>query len=295
MSKISIIINFHNGQKYLKNCIDSILLQEYTNFEIILFDNNSSDNSSLLAKEYKDKRIKYFYNNNKVTLYKARNLALNKAKGEFIAFLDCDDWWEKNFLSSRASLLSDKNYDYYYSNGNLYFDKTKKKSKYKKYFLPSGLIFKNLCKDYFIIISGTIFRKNIFDKFGLFNENYNIIGDYDFVMKIAKESKGHATNKELFNYRVHENNYSKINTEMFYKEYLKWFNNQEQSKDKYFLENKFFFIKKLSYLKITYLLVKKKKNFKTLIEIFRHPDNFDIIKFLILFLLPKYFYSFLKK
>ena len=295
MGKISIIVNFHNGQKYLKNCIDSILSQEYTNFEIILFDNNSSDNSSLVAKEYKDKRIKYFYNNNKVTLYKARNLALNKAKGEFVAFLDCDDWWEKNYLSSRASLLLDKNYDYYYSNGNLYFDKIKKKSKYKKYFLPSGLIFKNLCKDYFIIISGTIFRKNIFDKFGLFNENFNIIGDYDLVMKIAKESKGHATNKELFNYRVHENNYSKLNTEMFYKEYLKWFKNEEQSKDKYFLENKFFFEKKLSYLKITYFLVEKRKNFKTLLEIFKHPDNFDIIKFLILFILPKYFYSFLKK
>jgi hypothetical protein len=63
----------------------------------------------------------------------------------------------------------------------------------------------------------------------------------------------------------------------------------EESKEKYFLENKFFFEKKLSYLKITYFLVEKKKNFKILIEIFKHPDKYDIIKFLILFILPKFF------
>jgi len=293
--KVSVIVNFFNGEKYLNRCITSILNQNYKNFELICWDNSSTDNSKKIIESYKDKRIRYFCNDTKISLYKARNQAIKVSFGSLIAFLDCDDWWEKNFLSSRANIFLDKNYDFFYSNGNLFLDKKSKKLKYKKYFLPSGLIFKNLCKDYFIIISGTIFRKKIFDEFGFFNENYNIIGDYDFVMKISKQLKGHATNKELFNYRVHENNFSKLNTEMFYNEYLKWFKNEEKSEDKYFLENKFFFEKKLSYLKITYFLLEKRKNLKTIIEILKHPDKYDIIKFLILFILPKYFYSFLKK
>ena len=124
--KVSVIVNCFNGQKYLHKCIGSILNQEYQNFEIIFWDNNSSDDSIEIAKKFKDDRIKIFKNTITEKLYKARNKAINKSSGELIAFLDCDDWWETDFLSSREKAFNDINYDFFYTNTNLYLEKKKK-------------------------------------------------------------------------------------------------------------------------------------------------------------------------
>ena len=64
--KISVIVNFHNGEKYIKECINSILSQTYENLEIILWDNCSDDKSNEIIKGFKDNRIKYFYNNKRI-------------------------------------------------------------------------------------------------------------------------------------------------------------------------------------------------------------------------------------
>ena len=92
---ISVIVNCHNGEKYLERCILSILKQTYNNLEIIFWDNNSKDNTSNILKKINDKRIRYFRSNKYLKLYEARNSALKKTKGDFIAFLDIDDTWEK--------------------------------------------------------------------------------------------------------------------------------------------------------------------------------------------------------
>ena len=99
---ISVIVNCHNGEKYLEKCITSIINQKYKHFEIIFFDNFSSDNSKKILDNFKDKRIKYFYSGIKFPLYKARNEAIKKTSGSLIAFLDVDDWWDEEYLSSRS-------------------------------------------------------------------------------------------------------------------------------------------------------------------------------------------------
>jgi glycosyltransferase involved in cell wall biosynthesis len=76
---VSIIINCHNGEKYLDKTIKSVLGQNYKHWEIIFFDNNSTDKSSFIVKKYKDRRIKYFKSQKKHSLYKARNLATSKS------------------------------------------------------------------------------------------------------------------------------------------------------------------------------------------------------------------------
>ena len=96
--KVSVIVNFHNGEKYLKNCIKSILDQDYKNTEIILWDNYSTDKSYEIVKNFNDTRIKYFSNKTKDPLYKARNKAIIQSTGELIAFLDCDDCGKKLFI-----------------------------------------------------------------------------------------------------------------------------------------------------------------------------------------------------
>ena len=125
---VSVIINCLNGEKYLYKAIKSVLNQNYKNWEIVFFDNNSLDKSFSILKKFKDKRIKYFKSKKTYTLYKARNLAIQKSKGKFISFLDVDDWWEKNKLNKQVKFfLENPNTDVLYSNVYLYSEEKKRK------------------------------------------------------------------------------------------------------------------------------------------------------------------------
>jgi len=98
---ISIIMNCYNGERFLKKTILSVLDQKYQNWELIFWDNQSKDGSKKILNLFKkDKRIKYYYAKSFSKLYKARNLAIKKAKGKYICFLDTDDFWKKNFLNT---------------------------------------------------------------------------------------------------------------------------------------------------------------------------------------------------
>ena len=292
---VSVIVNFHNGAKYLKKCIESIINQSYRNIEIILWDNASTDNPKKIIERYKDKNIKYFRNPTKENLYRARNRAIDVSSGNLIAFLDSDDWWEKNYLSSRKKLFNNPNIDFFYSNTNLFYEKKNTKKLYRNFKLPDGKIFKYLVKDYFIIISGTILRKKLFKKFGKFNAKYNIIGDYDFIMKISKSCRARAYNMPLLNYRVHENNFLTLNSKLYYEEYKDWIYSQEKENNFHYKKNRKYLITKLSYIEIMCLIRNKKKNISVLFKIIKHQNFYEKIKLLILFFLPKQLLNYLKK
>ena len=273
MKKISVIVNCHNGENIYIDCLESILKQKYKNLEIILYDNFSTDNSKIIANNFKDDRIKLFSSNKKLHLYDARNEAINNASGELIAFLDVDDWWDENYLISRAKKFDDYNYDIFYTNTLIFYEKNKRFSKYKDYILPAGKIYKNwLAKDYCIIISGLILRKKIFDKIGGFNPKFNIIGDFDFVMRASKTYNFHALDEPLIFYRMHQNNFSKKNSSIFFEEFRLWFKNQIDCKDQDFLDNKKYFQKRLLFLEINHLLLNKDKNFDLLKKIILYPN-----------------------
>ena len=94
-------MNCYNGEKYLRKSISSVIHQTYKNWELIFWDNNSSDNSASIFKDFKDKRLKYYKSNNYLKLYKARNKALEKSKGKYVTFIDTDDWWLKKNLKGK--------------------------------------------------------------------------------------------------------------------------------------------------------------------------------------------------
>ena len=115
--KISVIIPVYNVEKYLKRCLDSVINQTYKNLEVILVDDGSTDNSGKICDEYaeKDKRIIVIHKNNG-GLSDARNKGLDICTGNYISFIDSDDWIEKNFYEfaidnlDKADLLI---FDYY--------------------------------------------------------------------------------------------------------------------------------------------------------------------------------------
>ena len=91
-------MNCYNGQRYLGEAIKSVINQTYKNWELIFYDNCSTDNSKEIFKSFNDKRLKYFKSKKKLRLYDARNMAIQKSTGKFITFLDTDDIWLKNKL-----------------------------------------------------------------------------------------------------------------------------------------------------------------------------------------------------
>ena len=124
---VSIIMNCFNGEKYLKNAIDSVILQTYKSWELIFWDNQSKDQSARIFKNYKDKRLKYYSSESHVEiLNKARNSALKKANGDFIAFLDTDDWWVKEKLEKLIPLFNDSEVGLVYGNVWIFFEKKPK-------------------------------------------------------------------------------------------------------------------------------------------------------------------------
>lgn len=107
---VSIITPVYNAEKFLHDTINSVLEQDYKNWEMILVDDCSKDNSEKIIREYEknDKRIKYIKLEKNVGAAKTRNLALEKAKGRYIAFLDSDDVWKKNKLSKQIKFMEDR-------------------------------------------------------------------------------------------------------------------------------------------------------------------------------------------
>jgi len=112
MKKISIVLPFYNAGKYLAACLDSLLSQSYENFEIIAVDDGSTDDSGDILKKYceADKRISYHHiPHGNVSI--ARNFAIGKISGEYVTFLDADDWCEKDYLIELMSSMEESGSD----------------------------------------------------------------------------------------------------------------------------------------------------------------------------------------
>ena len=250
---VSVIINCLNGAKYLDKAIRSVVDQNYKNWEIIFFDNNSTDQSCLLLKRYKDTRIKYFKSKKTHTLYKARNLAIKKSKGQLISFLDVDDWWVKSKLNKQVKFfLKDKSIDVIYSNVYLYYEKDKTKKIYIKKKLNEGKLTQKLINKFEIPILSTVIKRNIFDKIK-FDTRFTIIGDFDFFVRLSLTKHIFAVQEPLAYYRVHDSNLSKKKIDLNINELETWLS--EKKKEKKF--NKINFSKLNNFIEV----LKVQKNF----------------------------------
>ncbi len=218
--KISVIMNCHDGEKYLKQSVISIINQTYTNWELIFFDNQSKDNSKKILRKFKDKRIKYFKSKKFLNLYEARNQAISKANGKYICFCDYDDWWMKNKLSTQVNFIKkDKKINFIYSNLKVYSEKSKNSFLYFKK-MPTGKITQSLLNNYRLGILSVFMKKDLF-KNNKFNKRYNIIGDFDFFIRLSLKEKFYCIQKPLAFYRHHDTNFSK-KTDLFVKEMDHW-------------------------------------------------------------------------
>ena len=229
---VSVIMNCHNGELYLKKSLKSLINQSYKNWELIFYDNKSSDDTNLIVKNFCDSRIKYYKSSKFEKLYTARNQAIKKCKGELICFLDVDDWWVKDKLLIQVNQFKkDKNLKILYCNFCNYIQK-KKRIICPKNKLPSGAITQSLLNNYSIGILTVMLKKSIFKK-NKFNGSYNIIGDFDFFINLSLKYNIQSLNNRLAIYRVHSNNYSIKNMDEYRKEILRWLNPNKKKLKKF--------------------------------------------------------------
>ena len=202
---VSVIMNCFNGEFFLKNSIESILNQTYKNWELIFWDNKSTDKSAEIFNSYKDKRLKYFYADKHTSLYKARNLAIDKATGDFISFLDTDDLWSENKLELQMPYFENPKVGLVFSNVWLFKkDVSNKKLYFKNKKLPRGHIFDQLIKEYSVGLATAVMRKASFAKLKeKFDERFYIIGDFDLFLRLSKLCIFESIQSPLAFVRVH--------------------------------------------------------------------------------------------
>jgi glycosyltransferase involved in cell wall biosynthesis len=109
---LTVVIPVYNVEKYLKRCIDSVLVQEWKNYDILLVDDGSTDNSPQICEDYaKAYDIISVIHKENGGLSEARNTGISNAEGEYVYFLDSDDWIEPNTFSDLAEVIESDQYD----------------------------------------------------------------------------------------------------------------------------------------------------------------------------------------
>ena len=287
---ISIIMNCFNGETYLAHAIKSVLLQTYRNFEVIFWDNQSSDNSAYIYKNFKDKRLRYYLATEHTSLYRARNLAIKKARGKLIAFLDTDDIWLKDKLSSQIEKFKNKKVNLVYSNYYILNQVTGLKKIAHKNKLPEGVIYEQLLKNYFLGIGTVLIKKDIFfKKKYFFNERFNIIGDFENFIRISKNIYFAWIQRPLLIYRIHKKSFSNKNYKMHVDELKFWV------KKKYYLKKDLlFFVKqKILYMEII-LYIFNRKYIQSLKMIKKIYSKAKKVKLLIFLIIPNFIFKKIK-
>ena len=286
---VSIIVNCYNGEKYLDDSLKSIINQSYKNWEVIFWDNLSTDNSKSIFNKYKDKRFKYFLSDKHSILYHARNQALKKANGDFIAFLDTDDLWLSNKLEKQIKLFSDENIGLVYSNYLKYNKNSlfKKKKLASKKILPVGNVTDKLLNEYSVGMLTVVLRKK-FLNIGteIFNTSYDMLSDMDFILKYSKKFKFECVQEPLAIYRQHDDQLQNKNMEKQTKQMLKWYEDIK-------ISNEFGSEKKLELIKNRCKFfriidcINKKFYFKSFKEIILYPNNLDKLKLFLILITPQ--------
>jgi glycosyltransferase involved in cell wall biosynthesis len=190
---ISVITStFHSKEKILRPW-NTLRAQTYTNWEAIIVDNNSIDNTVELLSNYLDSRIKVYKINNEGIIAKSRNLAINNSNGSWLAFLDSDDWWTPNKLNECIKYIITEKYDLIYHdlflvnkpNQNT-FKKLAKSRKLKSPFFEDLILNGNG-----ILNSSVIVRKELIYKIDLLSCETEKVSweDYDCWLRISKKSE----------------------------------------------------------------------------------------------------------
>lgn len=211
---ISIIMNCFNSGLYLREALASVLAQKFQDWEVIFWDNQSTDESASIFKSYTDPRLKYHFAPTHTTLSEARNKAVEKASGEWVAFLDCDDLWHPEKLASQVSLINKEGPELGIVYGRtLLLLPSGQVTAFKDHdagqALPSGQIFTDLLMlGNFIPLVSAAVRKSAYWEVGGIPAQYTYAEDYYLFVAVSEKYRAAVVDEPCCTYRTHSANMS---------------------------------------------------------------------------------------
>jgi glycosyltransferase involved in cell wall biosynthesis len=209
LPKISVIIPTYNRESFLADAIDSILAQEYSDFEVLVVDDGSTDGTKERVRQYGSK-VHYLYQKN-LGPSASRNLGIINAKGEYIAFCDSDDRFLPQKLAKQMEYIQNHPdspflYTWYYQvNQNNKTDQIRKPSHCENREQLQYCLFN---RKFTIRTSTVLVKKSYFDQAGLFNEKFWYSQDWDMWLRLAAYYQGACLEEPLTEYRLHGENRS---------------------------------------------------------------------------------------
>jgi glycosyltransferase involved in cell wall biosynthesis len=220
---VSILMNCYNGERYLAEAIDSVLAQTCKNWEIIFWDNQSTDRSAEICKGYGEPRIRYFRSDRHTSLGEARALALEQAQGEYIAVLDVDDVWLPRKLEVQLPLFADPEVGIVISDTLFFTDNGAQRQLFGSHLPPQGYVFGNLLKNYFCSLETVVLRRRAIDALGqAFDSALSHISDFDLIVRLSKDWKLVCVGEVLAKWRVHASSGSWAEPDRFYREKMQF-------------------------------------------------------------------------
>ena len=212
---ISVIIPTYNSGIFIGEAIHSVLCQTCTDYEIIVIDDGSTDNTREIMKKYFP-QVRYFYIPNQ-GVSRARNYGIRMARGEFIAFLDADDLWVPEKLEKQLKVFNADQELMLVFTEHRVFDTTgfRKTTFVKKERLMKGDVVKNIFFYSHLTTSTVMVRRHAFQEVGFFEENLKAAEDDNLWMRIALKFRIHLLDEMLVNYRVTENSLSRTAINLF--------------------------------------------------------------------------------
>lgn len=205
---ISVVLPTYNRAVEIRKAIESVISQDYQNWELVIVDNHSVDNTDEVIRSFNNKKVKTFKVNNNGSIGKSRNLGIKNSNGDWIAFLDSDDWWYPTKLSDSVKEISEAT-DIIYHDLDIYESResdTKAPSLIKGKVLKSPVLRSLLIGGNVIANSSVMVRKSILERIGYISEDMNINPSVDFNtwLKVASiTEKFRYLPKSLGAYLIH--------------------------------------------------------------------------------------------
>ena len=209
--KVTVLMPVYNGEKYLRKAIESILNQTFKDFEFLIINDGSSDDSVKIIEEYgkNDSRIRLVHNETNMNLVPSLNRGLELAQGEYIARMDCDDISLPKRLEKQVAFM-DKNADIAVCGSWIrMFDKANDVVRYPERHdnIKCSLLFYNA-----LAHPSVIMRRSFLNKFQVRYERI-LAEDYDIWQRLSFIGKLHNIPEILLNYRISSTSYSQLNTD----------------------------------------------------------------------------------
>lgn len=210
---VSIIMNCLNSARDLQAALDSVAAQTFPDWEIIFWDNGSTDDSAAIAKGF-GPGLRYFYNAETAPLGRARNLAIKEARGEYIAFLDCDDLWKPEKLAKQVAVFSAGPQTGLVCTDTEIWNGGRPLSRMFQNAAPErGMVFDALMSRQWISMSSAMLRKKALDSLlrpgegaCWFDENLQVCEEADVFYRLAHDWEVDFVDEPLTIWRVHGEN-----------------------------------------------------------------------------------------